>query len=567
MEDNKIKVLCAYKSGGSDYHRLSYPLNKIKDSVVEGKELKIDFIDAFDENLLTKVLEYDILIYNWDVPITAPKLGELQAKGVKIIYVIDDSFEVSEGNLDYLESYRREYVKNRVKQHMLIANAVITSNGALTLQAMQYSDNIAVIPNFLDPEDFKSTKEVSNKLRVGIFSNASHIENTLTLKGAINRISKNKDLCSKIEFVLCGNDGQEGWKEIIEMFSKKKNIAYTVKDYKPVEEYFDLYSNLDIVLLPLLGTEFNACRSALKLNECAIANILPVGSVLYTMKELNSLVVANKPIDYEKELVKCLDNDYYTSKLKEITDSNLEKADYKTRFENTKSVINSVYLQDLSVKIPELEIYSIKYNEEQLVEYTPVLNVNREKPWRFEYNVFIDKLEEIKSSEKEFFSILSWKYLQKTNLPKQILFKSLYRNSFKDYDFTNITKRHWKSTKEYFKFSEQQHPKLKSLLNKVLNHLGKDFDYYENGYTYSNFFIMKKEFMVDYIENWIIPALEFMENDIWNEINVDANYEGVGRQKLKELTNLDFYNYTSFVLERLIIVYIKEKQLRVLNLL
>ena len=105
------------------------------------------------------------------------------------------------------------------------------------------------------------------------------------------------------------------------------------------------------------------------------------------------------------------------------------------------------------------------------------------------------------------------------------------------------------------------------LLERVLKNLGKDFDYYDEDYTYSNFFIMKKEFMIDYIENWIIPALEFMENDIWNEINVDANYEGVGRQKLKELTNLDFYNYTSFVLERLIIVYIKEKQLRVLNLL
>jgi hypothetical protein len=56
-----------------------------------------------------------------------------------------------------------------------------------------------------------------------------------------------------------------------------------------------------------------------------------------------------------------------------------------------------------------------------------------------------------------------------------------------------------------------------------------------------------------------------MENEIWEEVNVDAKYEGVGKEKLKELTGLEFYNNVTFVLERLILFYIRDKKLNCLN--
>ena len=83
-----------------------------------------------------------------------------------------------------------------------------------------------------------------------------------------------------------------------------------------------------------------------------------------------------------------------------------------------------------------------------------------------------------------------------------------------------------------------------------------------NFVTYSNYFIMSKERWIDYIENWIIPSLAYLEGDLWNEINTDAGYTGgLTKEELKERTGLEFYNFATFILERLIIQYVYHNNL------
>ena len=78
---------------------------------------------------------------------------------------------------------------------------------------------------------------------------------------------------------------------------------------------------------------------------------------------------------------------------------------------------------------------------------------------------------------------------------------------------------------------------------------------------------MKSEYYKDYINNWIIPALDYMENtSFWYEVNRDAQYKGgLTPEQLKETTNLDFFNFVTFILERLILFYIHNKNLKVCN--
>ena len=319
--------------------------------------------------------------------------------------------------------------------------------------------------------------------------------------------------------------------------------------------------------MPLLYTEFNACRTALKLNECACANVLPIGSRLYSQKELKGIVMAETPLEYEKALETCLDREQYNTLLNHITETNLKDADYNKRIENTIAVINTVYSEDLSFKLPNCNFYSIKYKEEQPVEYKEVFNVTKEKAWRFEYNVFLDKLSEIKE-HNGYSGIFSWKLPLKTGLVKNILFKTLMYKSYEEYDFINLTPKNWKTTKEYIDFSEKQHPGLEKLLKKVVNNLGKEYKYDKKFYTYSNFFIMKSELFADYVENWIIPSINYMENEIWEEVNVDANYKShLSKEEFKELTGLDFYNYLTFILERMPSFYIYDKKLKCLDLM
>jgi hypothetical protein len=49
---------------------------------------------------------------------------------------------------------------------------------------------------------------------------------------------------------------------------------------------------------------------------------------------------------------------------------------------------------------------------------------------------------------------------------------------------------------------------------------------------------------------------------------VDANYgSGLPSEKLMESAGVGYYNYITFVLERLIVFYIKSKNLKAINLI
>jgi len=264
-----------------------------------------------------------------------------------------------------------------------------------------------------------------------------------------------------------------------------------------------------------------------------------------------------------------LDKQYYQNALDHIVKANTEDADFEKRIHNTKATLLAVALEDLAPKLDNVKIHSIVYdNEKQVVEYTPYDNsgirTEEQKSWRFEYNPIIDIVS--KGGDPEaYLGIFSWKFLSKTAMSKSILYKTLNMQKYNDYDFISLSRAYWKSPKEYLEFSFSHHPKLEVLLNRVLDHLGKS-EYHKEEYVYSNFFLMKTKYWEDYVENWIKPALEFMEND--PEYFENANYSsGLDPVKLKELTGLEYYTYHTFVLERLILYYIQDKGLKIKKIL
>lgn len=565
-----IKILAiTEKNSGSHYWRLDYPIGKINGNEVG--ENKLNFtLSEFSENTFKDMENYDILLFEWDIALTVQQLGELQARGKKIVYSVDDFWEFSEIHPYYSQEQKRVYTANRVKQLLLLADAVIVTTERLALNVLQFNKNIAILPNFINPEDFKqfSKKTESRKLRLGFIGSVSHYPDYLMFKQVLNKLAKNKNIAENCQFQLCGvSENNPAWNTLIDMFKKKKNIDFVVKEKLPLDRFMEFYQDCDVCLVPLEYTEFNENKSALKLGECLATNTIALGSSLYSTKELKGLVVADDPLQYEQSIEKLLDKQYYNSVLEHVNKVNSEDNNWQQRLENTKLVFNTVFMDDLSSKMDNVNLYSIKYKDEQATEYTPVMNVNTEKGWRFEYQVFLDKLEEIKNLEG-FVSFLSWKFPYKTGLTKNILAKHAEYKQYKDYDFVIMNHRYWDSTYDYLQFSYKQHPGLEEILKKVINHLDKEFKYDNKNYVYSNFFMCKSEIMVDYIQNWLIPAINYMENDIWELVNQDANYEsGLTKEEFKKLTNLDFYNFLTFVLERLPAFYLQNNNYKVLNLL
>jgi hypothetical protein len=244
---------------------------------------------------------------------------------------------------------------------------------------------------------------------------------------------------------------------------------------------------------------------------------------------------------------------------------NLKDADVEKRLENTKATLVAVAKEDLSLKLDNVLIKTITYDDNQVSEYETYNNshirTKEQKSYLFEYNPIIDVVNNL-SPDTEYLGIFSWKFPTKTGFSKNILYKSLNHYKYKEYDILNLSKSYWKDTKEYLYFSYKYHPKLEELIKKLLIHLDKDIYPDDQHYVYSNFFLMKTDLWKDYIENWIKPAIEFMDND--PEYFEDAKYiTGLPTNKLQELTGLDYYTYHTFVLERLIVYFIADKNLKV----
>lgn len=564
MEETKqeiIKLLAINKPGGSGLHRVSY-FEKLNGVEIEGKKIEVTIKD-FSETTLKEAEDYSIFLYHWDINLTFTQLGQLQAKGIRIIYSIDDFWEFSVIHPYYENEQLRNYTLQRIRTHLLNADVVLTTTQRLAWNCLKYNDNVAILPNFLNPADFKiGEKTKSDKLRVGFTNSLSHYPDMLMFKQVVNKLAKNKKIAENVEFCLYGVDSNDAkWLEIINMFKKKKNLTVTVKEFLPVDKYMKFYEDLDICLLPLELTEFNYCKSALKLAECALSNTLPVGSSLYSAKELKGIVVAEQPVDYEKTIEKLLDRDYYNQVLKYVTETNLKDNNWEKRFEDTKLVINTVYSEDLSSKLDNVKLWSIVYdNENQVAEYEKYDNSSvrtvEQKSYLFEYNPLLDIINNKLEEKDAYLGVFSWKLNQKTGFTKNILLKSLKHYNYKEFDVINLTPSYKDLSPDkigFYKWTDQIHPTWMDKFTKLCNHLKLDISEPDSDkIIFSNMVIAKTSVYREFVKSIITPAIKYLETEMKEEAFENSKYNSeLSPEKLEELTGLNFWTFHTFILERL----------------
>jgi len=564
----EFKVLGILDDSGSKYHRVFLTLRDL-----DGKIIKIGEEDRVirviyktcetNKQIITEedVNGIDVLWTNWGITTSDVQISQLKSKyGFKTILDVDDVWD------DKTHPYFVEGWEHFVVRGSILADYVTTTNNYLAAKLFKYNKNIAIIPNIL-PKDWNQftgkpeEKKFNGKLRLGLFGSPSHIPDWRLFKSILNRLADNKNIKDNCEFVLAGVDIPE----ITQMFAKKKGIKTVSLPYKTPETYMELLNEVDVVLQPLVVNPHNIGKSALKIIESSVKDCIFLGSELYEGKEFTAYFKCEKPIDYEKTIEMLLEKGNYEKLLDHTKTANLADNKYEERVEFTREL-----LEVMSNKVDtqsDIKIWSLKYKEEQGADFEEVLNPKREKGWRFEYNVMLDKLQDIKDGKEEYYGFLSWKFPYKTGIFKNLLVELLKDAKYQEADFINLSKKWWDSSGKYLEFSYNHHLKLEEILTKVLNNLNQSSEY-SNVYTYSNFFLMKKENWVDYLENWVVPSLEYMENEIWDEVNVDANYvTGISSEQLMESAGVGYYNYVTFVLERLIIFYIKSKNLKTINLI
>lgn len=217
-----------------------------------------------------------------------------------------------------------------------------------------------------------------------------------------------------------------------------------------------------------------------------------------------------------------------------------------------------------------LKIFGITYGN-HTTEFIPYKNECKEKPWRFEYNPMFDIIENHISdlSDSDYLGIVSWKFRRKTSMTANqvgLRFRKAQRRdrSTQVYNLSRYLGDHI----HFMDWSDEGHKGIKGIIIECCKHTGMNYENDAKHIVYANQFIARKDVYLDYINRIIKPCLELLEGPLWSIVNKDAGYTaGIEKEDLKANTGLDFYNYVPFVLERMMIQYIHNYNIKTVSLI
>ena len=197
-------------------------------------------------------------------------------ENIKLVVDIDDNiWEIPYGNItiqgkDALDAH----VKRGFWMIELLkaAHAVTVSTEPLKEKLKSFNDNITVIPNLIDPKDWKLKPTKHKKIRIGWIYSHTHIPDVKVVKKALNEIhAKYGD---RVEIIIFGSD--------LKVFEFEPIHYWGVKFAEYPKKLTEL--GLDISICPLEDNEFNKCKSNIKWMESSMAGAAVVASPVYPYK-------------------------------------------------------------------------------------------------------------------------------------------------------------------------------------------------------------------------------------------------------------------------------------------
>ena len=219
------------------------------------------------------------------------------------------------------------------------------------------------------------------------------------------------------------------------------------------------------------------------------------------------------------------------------------------------------YIQSLNKQTDlNIDIYGICFKDSQNTEYKRIDNkvsTIAEKSYLFEYNVILNT-----PIVNDYTGFFSWKFRAKTGMNKRVLFNLLLDNHYWNYDVINLCEP---LPKPYLEFSETNHKGFIELFTNICMDLHLIIKEPKH-VIYSNFFIAKKEIFIEY-QILIKKAIELLETKYMDLAWIDSGYKALTSERLKQVTGLDYYTMHTFILERLLSVWIDNKGLKTLDLI
>lgn len=107
-------------------------------------------------------------------------------------------------------------------------------------------------------------------------------------------------------------------------------------------------------------------------------------------------------------------------------------------------------------------------------------------------------------------------------------------------------------------YANKCHPDFLNIFTGILNYLNIDVNTRPLVGIYQNAIITAPNIYLDYIQKYLVPAIEYLENcsdEIKDKLYSDSMYDGGDKEYIRETFGIDFYTYHTFLLERLWSLY------------
>jgi len=249
------------------------------------------------DEILRKAKMADIAVFHRPDRTDSHKVAALlKTMGKKIVFDNDDTFKLSKGN-PFFEKNMLENTKNEEKYGNILDNfifnsdAVITTTEFLAKEYRELNDNVHVIPNCVDPDDWKEPKRnEGDKVRIALVGSVTYSKDFSKLKGYITELDKDP----RVQLVMFGLDSKENRKKnklVAKLHKKEYEFWDTLENLEHVpwvamKDYATKLNDLklDIMLIPRAENYFNKCKSNVKFLEASMLEI-PVIAQSFNTKD------------------------------------------------------------------------------------------------------------------------------------------------------------------------------------------------------------------------------------------------------------------------------------------
>lgn len=354
---------------GMYYHRIKKPFEHLTANYSVQAEVTPSRIKEIESN---KLQQYDAVMFSRNVETNGTgtaTINYLHSLGLKVIIDIDDYWHV-DSNHSMFKGNKEANIGKQVEMELSYADLIFTPTPFLTEAVRRLNNNTFTIKTCLSKESqWTTTKTESNLTRFGWIGGIHHLVDIKILEKSFKKVYEK---CTQDKFQLCvggfnarkqivthggqlyeahtnneyieiekiftsnyKNIKDEDYKKyLLEYTSVAEHISY-FKNYrrlwaKDIDNYGNLYNDIDIALVPLNSTGlFNQYKSELKLIEAGTKGKMAIVSRVKPYNLLPDEVVHFiDPSDlngWYKAIKYCLANPSYVQEKSALLKAYIEK--------------------------------------------------------------------------------------------------------------------------------------------------------------------------------------------------------------------------------------------------